>query len=370
MKIAAVVAEYNPFHNGHRYHLEETRRRGADHIVVIMSGTAVQRGDIAVFDKYARADIAVKNGADLVIELSCPFSCSGAEVFAGAAVQLMAGLGEGVVEVLSFGCEDDELDTLVRCAEVSERLSNSDKVKHLIAQGRSYPSSVAAAAEDDDVRRTLSSPNNVLAVEYIKAIRKYAPWISPCAVKRHLCAHDSMKAESDYASGSLIRQRLADGYDIAAYVPKVPEGKGYFLKNADKVLLYKIMTAGEELGSLPDMNPALLNRFADLRDRGGFATAEEFLAVLKNKNITLARLRRSLMHLALGIRAEDIRPVPYGRILAFNKAGCGILSAAKERTLTFDTSLARLEKLSPYSARVCELETNAVRFQQLCTLGR
>lgn len=111
MRIAGVVAEYNPFHNGHKFQLQATRKAGAEGVVVIMSGDCVQRGTAAVFSKYDRAQIAVQNGADLVIELPCPFSCSNSEIFARSAVRLMAGLGEGVVDMLSFGSESGDRHT-------------------------------------------------------------------------------------------------------------------------------------------------------------------------------------------------------------------------------------------------------------------
>ena len=124
MYVAGVVAEYNPFHNGHEYHLKMTRQAGADHIVVVMSGDAVQRGDVAVFSKYERAQIALKYGADLVLELSAPYSCAPAQVFAENAVRLLAGLGEGVVNAISFGsaCGDAKLleTAQTECAKLED----------------------------------------------------------------------------------------------------------------------------------------------------------------------------------------------------------------------------------------------------------
>ena len=164
MKIAGVVAEYNPFHNGHKYHLEETRRMGATHIVVVMSGSAVQRGDTAISDKYFRAKTAVENGADLVIELPCPYSCSSAERFAGAAVQILAGFGEGGVSMLSFGCEDDDIALLDKAAEISSELDESDYVKEMLENGVPYPAAVASAAGIPEIKALFDKPNNMLAI--------------------------------------------------------------------------------------------------------------------------------------------------------------------------------------------------------------
>ena len=147
MVTVGVVAEYNPFHNGHKYQLEQARKMGATHIVCVMSGTAVQRGDIAVFSKYDRANAALKNGADLVIELPCPYSCAGAEIFAKSAVSLLGGLGENVVNGISFGCESDDIDMLNKAAEISQKLKDSQEVRQFLSEGMTYPQALKAAAE-------------------------------------------------------------------------------------------------------------------------------------------------------------------------------------------------------------------------------
>ncbi|RGF94246.1 hypothetical protein DXA02_03825 [Ruminococcus sp. AM54-1NS] len=145
MKIAGIVAEYNPFHNGHKYQIQATRQAGAEGIVAVMSGDCVQRGSAAVFSKYDRAQAAIRNGADLVIELPCPFSCSNSEVFARSAVRLLAGLGENVVTTLSFGCESGDKNALEQAAEISAMLENSQQVRELLSQGKTYPQAMYEA---------------------------------------------------------------------------------------------------------------------------------------------------------------------------------------------------------------------------------
>ena len=187
MKIAGIVAEYNPFHNGHKYQIQATRQAGAEGIVAVMSGDCVQRGSAAVFSKYDRAQAAIRNGADLVIELPCPFSCSNSEVFARSAVRLLAGLGEDVVTTLSFGCESGDRNALEQAAEISAMLENSQQVRELLSQGKSYPQAMYEASiglYGRTAEEIFSTPNNVLAVEYIKAAKRIAPWLVPYAVKR------------------------------------------------------------------------------------------------------------------------------------------------------------------------------------------
>lgn len=371
MRIAGVVAEYNPFHNGHVYHLEETRRRGATHIVVVMSGAAVQRGDIAIADKYERADTALKYGADLVIELACPYSCSSAERFAKAAIQLLAGLGENGVDMLSFGCETDDILLLNKAAQISAELSDSQQVKDLLEKGVPYPAAIAQAAEIPAISSVFASPNNILAIEYIKAAKKYAPWLEFLPIRRVGAAHDSNIESGGIASASYIRDLIRSGGDYSGLVPKLLKNEPFLLENSDKAMLMKIMTATNELSRLPDMNSNLVLRFMNTREAHCdlIRTTGDFADLFKNKSVTLARVRRMLLYLALDVTSRDFFDVPYGRILALNERGREIFAACDKGTLDYNTSLAKLEKLSSQAKRISQLERNAVTLQQLSVKG-
>ncbi|MBQ8968002.1 nucleotidyltransferase family protein [Ruminococcus sp.] len=371
MKIAGVVAEYNPFHNGHKYQLEETRRNGATHIVVVMSGSAVQRGDVAVADKYSRAQTALENGADLVIELPAPYSCSSAERFARAAVQLLAGLGENGVSMLSFGCETADLPLLKKAADISAELDDSKYVRDMLENGVPYPAAVAAAAGIPAIQAVFDKPNNMLAIEYIKALKKYAPWTEHLAIARSGADHDSSDASDNIASASRIRELIRAGEDYSAFVPKIIEGEPFLIENADKALLMRIMTAGTELQRLPDMSTHLARRFINTRETKCelINSASDFAELFKHKAITLARVRRIMIYLAIGVTSHDLFDVPYGRVLALNERGREIFAACKNAPMDYGTSLANLEKLSSRAARISELERNAVTLQQLCVKG-
>lgn len=368
MYVAGVVAEYNPFHNGHKYHLEQTRQQGADHIVVVMSGDAVQRGDVAVYSKYERAQIALKNGADLVIELSAPYSCAPAQIFAQSAVSLLAGFGEGVVNTISFGCACDNAQLLERAQKRCAALEDSEQFKQLISSGLSYPAAMQKAAENDfdDIKDILSDANNVLAVEYIKAAKAFAPWIKLMCVKRSGTFHDDMEVNGDLASATLIRKMIRYKTDLSKLVPELPDSLPAFLDNMDKALLFRLMTADEDLvEELPFMSESLENRFFKAVQKCPQSVGE-FESLIKSKDITMARIRRLIMHLALGICEQDMYvPVPYGRILALNEKGAEILAAAKNRTIDYDTSLSKLEK-DIDCRRVAMLECNAVRLREIC----
>lgn len=368
MHVAGVVAEYNPFHNGHKYHLEQTGKMGADHIVVVMSGDAVQRGDVAVYSKYERAQIALKHGADLVLELSAPYSCAPAQVFAENAVRLLAGFGEGVVNSISFGCACDNAQLLEKAQQRCAQLEDSEQFKELISEGLSYPAAMQKAAESDceDIKSILSDANNVLAIEYIKAAKRFAPWIKLMCVERNGVFHDEMEVNGDLASATLVRKMIRYKTDLSKLVPELPDCEPAFLDNMDKALLFRIMTADEDLvEELPFITQSLANRFYKAVQKCPQSVAE-FESLIKSKDITMARIRRMVMHLALGICELDMHvPVPYGRILALNEKGAQILAGAKKRTLEYDTSLSKLEK-DIDSRRVAMLECNAVRLREIC----
>lgn len=368
MFVAGVVAEYNPFHNGHKYHLEQTRKLGADHIVVVMSGDAVQRGDIAVFSKYERAAVAVQQGADLVIELPAPYSCSSAQVFAENAVRLFAGLGENVVNAISFGCACASAELLEKAQNECEKLSDSDEFKELMASGMSYPKAMQTAAEKNcpDIRNVLRDANNILGIEYMRSAKQLAPWIKFMCIPRSGVLHDDLETSGDFASAAMIRKMISLGSDLSSFVPQVPSGAPANLACMDKALLFRLITADEDLvEELPFMTKSLENRFFKAVQSGP-STVARFEELVKSRDITMARIRRLVMHLALGINDQDMHiPVPYGRILAMNNAGAEILAAASHRTINYDPSLIKLEADND-CRRVAQLECNAVRLREMC----
>ena len=370
MVTAAIVAEYNPFHKGHRYLIQKARETGADRIIAVMSGAAVQRGGCAVFDKFFRAETAIKNGVDLVLELPCPFSCASGEIFASAAVEIVGALGENAVDRLYFGCESDNSTLIKQAAEASQALKSSDEVKRLLAQGKSYPLAVyeAACAEyGEAVGGLLKNPNSILAVEYAKAVSEKAPWIELMPVMRKAVGHHDSEVSGEYASATKLREMLMNGEDISGFVPDGALGREcFFTENMEKEILFRLSCAErEELVSLPDVSGELADRIMVTAKKMP-KTLDEFLQSCKSKNVTMARLRRVVTYLALGVRKGDFQPVPYVRILAFNRRGREILADCKNASVPMGVSLKRLEDTSAYAARVSQLEQISVRFQYFC----
>lgn len=372
MKVCGIISEYNPFHNGHKFHIEETRKRGATHIVAVMSGNVVQRGDISMLDKHYRAKKACENGADLVLELPCPYSCGSAERFSQGALAVLAGLG-GVVEQLSFGSETDDIDLLVKSAESLEQLKNSQRVKELVALGNSYPSAVSVACKEkfgEKISKVISSPNNTLAIEYIKAIREQGLLISPMCIKRKGVSHDSIETTHDIASASFIRQQAYDNKSFGGFLPYDISTQNFFDINImTKAVVFKFKSLSlEQLMEIPDCNKEIALRIFDYLRKETPVSLNEFYDNIKTKNITHARIRRVILYGILDISAEDFNLKPYGRILAVNSKGTEILAKLKDReTMPVSHSLAKLSKQGRDFERLAQMDVVTSEFQKLCT---
>ena len=358
MRIAGIVAEFNPFHAGHKYLIDEVRRQGATHIVCCMSGSAVQRGELAITDKHTRARKAIDGGADLVVELPAPYSCSSAELFATSAVRILVQLG---INILAFGSECDDPSLLKKAAEAHLRLPDSEQVRRCVTSGMSYPAAIAAAARElcgEQIAAVLSNPNSTLAVEYISALLA-APEVEIMPVKRIGAGHDSTDV-SGLPSGKELRRQLLAGECVTDFEPVDPSA-------AERVIYYHLLTADkEQLMKLPELGEPLADRILKAAAAPP-PTLGEFLLTVKNKSCTLARLRRSALHLTLGVEGsrDTIPEPPYIRVLAMNPQGREVLSAAHS-IVPVSTSLKKLEGSSERAARICTIENRAVRLLQLC----
>ena len=222
MKTAAVVAEYNPFHKGHEYQLDMTRRAGATHVVAVMSGNFVQRGEAAVYDKFLRAAAAMRCGADLVLELPLPWAMSGAQSFARGAVSMVGALG--CVDMLSFGCECADINRLRTVAKAVYSSEFDERLSDLLPVCSSYAVARRRAAAEmlgEDHACVLDSPNNILAVEYISAAEQIELGTDFNAVCRVGDGYNiSVHSGSGFASATAVRNLIRNGGDISSLVPK------------------------------------------------------------------------------------------------------------------------------------------------------
>lgn len=368
MKVSGIICEYNPFHNGHQYHIKKTRENGATHIVAVMSGNFVQRGDVALIDKFERAAAAVKSGVDLVIELPVAYSLSGAEGFARGAMYILNSMG--CVDELSFGSECGDINKLVAAAQASVKCADSSELRTLLESGYSYPTAMHALAErmyGKQVGDVFGWPNNVLAIEYIKAISYLNSKMTPFTLKRLNAGHDQPGVICNFASASFIRQNITDNSYSDLVPPLMNEvlnnavnnGKIASLANLERAIIYKMrnMTPAE-IKNVPDVAQGLEHRIYDARTA---SSVSGMMEMIKTKRYTMSRIRRILMNALIGITKDDLTTPPvYGRILAVNERGTDILAAAKTKSrIPIATSLARLSEINAVARRTAELEAHS-----------
>lgn len=326
MKIAGVICEYNPFHNGHKHQLD-TLKADYDAVVCVMSGSFVQRGDIAIFDKWTRAKAALLGGADLVIELPVSYSLSSAQGFAEGGIRLLDSLG--IIDTVSFGSECGDIDKLSYCAEImmNEPQAVSDKIKKLTAEGMSFAKARALAYDgilDTDI---ISQPNNILAIEYITALKKTGSKIKPITLPRKAVGYHDMHALGSFASATLLREKLGKNEAILEYTPYDFSGcERYDINRLTDIFKYKLMSEGiAAFNGISDLEPGLANRFLKALDKN---TLSEIIDFVKTKRYTRTRLQRIALSVLLGIKGE-FTPPQYVRVLGMSEAGKNILSQMK-----------------------------------------
>lgn len=345
--VVAIIGEYNPFHNGHAYHIQKTKQlTNADYVIAIISGNFVQRGNVSLIDKWSKADMALLNGVDLVIELPTIYSISSAENFANGAIKILNSLK--IVDTLSFGSEFCDLDILEEIAEVliNEPSEFKTLLEHELSKGLSFPKARenALLMYLNDIRKyanILSSPNNILAIEYLKALKKTKSSIKPLAIKRINVGYNELETKNNFASATAIRQKIIDNTPagISKLMPsssyKVLYNsikKGHYVKDIsayEKEILYSLRRMyTDEIADLPDVTEGLENSIQDAADSCN--TLNEFMNIVKSKRYTSTRIQRILLYALLGITKEDMKTsnkiTPYVRILGMNNKGKELLS--------------------------------------------
>lgn len=344
MRVAAAVTEYNPFHNGHKYHMAKTlEETGCDHMICIMSGDFVQRGEPAIHSKWIRAKAAVSEGVNLVLELPAVYALSSAESFASGAVSILDSLG--VVDFLSFGSESGDIGRLSLLAELltEEPEQYKIKLKESLSLGHSYPAArqIAAAKIDSGLSELLKGSNNVLAVEYMKACGRLGTRMRPVTIPRMGSDYKSTQTEGKLSSATSIRESIHAGKDISEFVPAEALNiiKNASVRHPDDfsgIILYLLRTAeAGTLNKIDYMNDGLGNIFKKNIFRVN--DTKELIKASDTRRHTETRLRRALFNMLLGITKEyrtGILNVPrqyYARVLAFDAKGALILSGIRKR---------------------------------------
>ncbi len=369
MKTVGLITEYNPFHNGHAYHIEKAKMlTGADRVIVVMSGDFVQRGAPAVMPKHLRTESALLSGASLIIELPVCFATGSAEYFAQGSISLLNRLG--CIDSICFGSECGNLHLLKEIAQIlaDEPIEYQAALKQALKEGASFPAARQEALNiySDKYSEILASPNNILGIEYLKALAKIHSKMEPFTIKRIGAGYHDMDIDGQFSSATAIRSdiyQLADVNSSSESLPlthiqtQVPSSchelmkknyqTRYPVKADDFSLLLKAKLLSETAGSLShylDMSPELANRI--LRLRNDYLSFEQFCDLLKTKELTRSRISRSFIHVLLGITNDWLTamkaPAPYARILGFRRDHADLLGILKRTSdIPLITSPAR-----------------------------
>lgn len=374
MKVTGIIAEYNPFHNGHAYHLSEARQRlKSDYIVVVMSGNYVQRGAPTIIDKYSRAEMALRCGADLVLELPVCFACASAEYFAFGGVAILDKLG--VTDNLCFGTETlDSLEDNASCltekfsATADLILNEPDDYKQLLKDaqksGKSNAAARAFAVEQilgKEYLEILETSNNILAIEYMKALKKLNSTVKPEPVPRMMTAHNDTVIQGGYSSATAIRNAVYNKYSLTSLASTLPEDAYNIL--IDKYLVsfpvfrddYSVIFGNallkaektEDLSKYFGVSPELANRM--LKFKNEYRSFSQFRELLYAKNITKATVGRAMLHITLGILEDDMEKMYSSdnlsavKILGFKKSAEPLLGEIKKKG-----SISMVSKLADY----------------------
>lgn len=356
MRVVGLIAEYNPFHNGHKYHIEKAKEvANADYAIVVMSGNFVQRGAPAIIPKHLRAEAALKCGADLVIELPVCYATGTAEQFAYGAVSLLEKLG--CVNAICFGSECGDINLLWNVARLlcDETDEYKDALQAYLRSGMSFPLARQNALDklypNGNYGQLLSEPNNILGIEYLKALYRLNSNIEPLTIQREVSHYHDTELQEQFSSASALRGTITDGNFAQLYgqipsecMPSLEDGYEvrYPVYTNDFSLLLKYKLLNETSMSLveyADVSEELANRICNrLND---YVSFEQFCELLKTKEITYTRISRALIHTLLGVKKSDNNEIEYVRVLGFRKNSSDLLAYIKKTS-----SLPLISKLS------------------------
>lgn len=362
MKVVGIVAEYNPFHNGHAYHIQQAKKvTGCDYCIVVMSGDYTQRGVPAMIDKYSRTQMALSNGADLVIELPVRFATASAESFATSAISLLN--ATGVVTDLCFGSESGNIEKLSKIAKVllEEPDEYKEVLKRVLKDGHSYPVARNTALQcldcwDFDSLKILSMPNNILGIEYIKALMKTGSKMNPVTIKRKGSNYNDCSLSDLFSSAMAIRSSIATTENLENIYSDVPENVYTILKEKQNIsfpivpddfsemLHYKLLSEKDNgFTQYIDVNADLSDRIA--KNVYQYKNYESFCDLLKTKNMTYTRISRCLLHILLDLKTDETMQPSYIRILGLNTKASELSKALKDNcTLPLISKLADAKK--------------------------
>lgn len=375
MKILAVICEYNPFHNGHAYQLrQQTKELGCDGVVCLMSGSFVQRGEPAVLDKWARSEMALACGCDLVLELPVLYSLQSAEGFALGAVSLLSSLG--LAGFLGFGSESGELGLLTAAASASEQPLYQQRLKMRLAEGMSYPQACGKVLEELEPRTAGLEPNDILGLSYIRALQRVHSPLQPAVLKRMDGGYNSLTAENEFLSAAGIRSCLIRGEEVSSYMPpeayailkrETAAGRApVFSASLGSLLCYKLQqTSRSHLAHISGISEGLEKRLIDAASSS--RSFSEIALAAKTKRYPQTRIQRTLLKILLDISKADEKIQPaYARVLGIGKNGAAILREIQTKsTIPVITKTAAACLPTEEAKRLFALENSATDLYSL-----
>ena len=361
--IVGIIAEYNPFHNGHLYHIEKVKEMFPDSpIILVLGGNFTERGDISMLDKWEKTAIAIKNGMDLVLELPFPFSCASADIFAKGAISILNYLG---VTDLIFGSESDDIEGIKKLVETELFNENFDNlVQVYLRMGYNYPTSLSKALEDI-TGDCFKLPNDILGISYVKAIYANNYKITPHTIKRTNDYHSKELKSKSINSATSIREALLDGKDIKNSVPsitynylenkKIPKLDDYF-----SLLKYKIISSNDltiynlvDSGMETKLKKEILNSYS----------FDELINKVKSKNATYAKISRMLIYILCDYtkeQAKEFKEIKYIRLLGFSNKGRDYLNKIKK-----DIDIPIISKFTREKDKMLEYEYQITKIYSL-----
>lgn len=368
-KVLGIIAEYNPFHNGHLYQIEEAKKQtGAEYVIAIMSGNFTQRGNTSLINKWVKAEMALQNGVDIVLELPTIYSISSAENFAEGAIKILDSLK--VVDTLCFGTETTDFAALNNIANIlyNEPKEYVSMLNHELGKGVSYPKARESALMMylNDIKRyanILPGSNNILAIEYLKALKRLKSDMKPFSIQRKKVFYSDEKIVDEFASSTAIRKLVArEQYDelrkvmpTSSYMLMKEEiKKGNFIIDIvkfEKEILYNLRKMSvEDIANLPDVTEGLEHSIKNAASSCN--NILDLINIVKSKRYTQTRIQRILLYALLGITKKDMlnakKIVPYTRVLGLNKKGRELLAdiCKNNRRINMITSVKKFEEMN------------------------
>lgn len=373
MKAVGLIVEYNPFHNGHKYHLEKAKLKSkADITIAVMSSNFIQRGEPSFLDKWVRTEMAIENGIDIVVELPVFYSNQSAEIFSLGAVGILNKLK---VESIVFGSETGKVELLEKVAklQVEKKSELDERIQKSMGSGESYPNAMAKAVKEILNIENIFTPNNILGIEYIKAILKLESKIKPKTIKREKTDYHSQTIKGEIASATSIRNAIIKGEfeDIKKVVPietykilqrEAKKDNFVFWDNFYEILKYKIITEYDKLKNIQDMEIGFENRlYKAVLEADNF---NDFFEKIMTKRYTRSRVKRILSHILLDINIKITEEVkrdiaPYIRLLGVNKKGMRYLKKIKK-----DEEVEFLTNLKGVHKKLTKKELEMLKFEE------